>query len=587
MLWKIVFVAFFVVTSVTAQNARTPQLLDATASTPSGQPVLATRGDLSALAFVDGSPSAGQSVKVAISDARGIDWAVPIRIDSDFGQSSKFLKNTSIRILQSHIYVAWADERHGNQEIYFNCSYDAGATWVGERRMNPGFALGQATVKDWSMEVEPDELNLNESLYFAFATRRPGSTESSLYFIASHDNAVSFSNPIHLPRGFAEGLNDIQNVIVAGYAYGPIVYIAWQDNRNLGGAQYDVWFQVSQDGGQTWNSADQQLNGVDGAANDLLSMSISGSRALVAWTDSRIHPQFRELRICWTGDFGLSWEEFDKKLGEAAIGTADVSDIFVMLNRQNRTVAWIDDRSGVPEVYIAANPPLSTTPWTEYLLSDTGASVLENTGHRKQMAVGWQDLSNPSQVKLALSRDAGQTWSHDSVRLSDPTTSAFGAQIEYTKLQHNFFAAWVSPNPQTGTGRVWVGGARHQTLTPLGTFQQGAPIGFAVENFPDYDSGWPFAVLVSGGSGHALLPAFDRRDTGLANDGYLAQSYSLIPGPLSGVIDDNGNGMTATLSLPSSIPAFTRLYCMAVSWDTAFGDVLGASTDPVSFVVIP
>ena len=62
-------------------------------------PSLSTVEDLSAIVYSDGGAGGSNTVSIVLSDGRGIDWSVPVRVDQDLtsGQA-KFTQRGRIGI---------------------------------------------------------------------------------------------------------------------------------------------------------------------------------------------------------------------------------------------------------------------------------------------------------------------------------------------------------------------------------------------------------------------------------------------------------------------------------------------------------
>ncbi len=567
--------------SATAQNARDGILLDTTPSTDSSQPVADCRDLLSAIAFVDKDATGGDEVWVSVSDDRGLDWSTAVRIDQDSTGSTKQTQSDAIYVFGDAIYVAWSDTRHGNLEIYMNHSNDGGVTWEGEQLLEKGFAAGTGTVDDWAMRVSPRASNTFNRVYFVFATTRPSTTDESLYFIASEDGAVNFAAPVEVPAGLASGTGDIKNVTIDIRRKEPDLFVCWQDNRVLGGDSYDVYAQQSIDAGVTWRGVDTRLNAVDGTANGDLDISIAGPCYIVAWMDDRAGTGTNEVRFNTSDDYGLNWLPSDEMAGNYVAGTDDVLEIDALLNRQIFMVSWIDNRSGTPEAYIYANDTFSTNGWQEFQMSSGGAKNLALDGHHDNCGTTWNNLAT-DQLMGNYSWDQGVSWPDPQVEVSTTSgvTTSKGA-LSYNKNFSNFIMGWDADD--LGTNNVYAGGYRPQTLAPVGPLTKGSSLSWEISHYPLTNANEEFAVLYAAAPGLWRLP--DGRRSGLAYDNYLVYSFNTMP-TFKGIVSMTGTGNTASLVIPTTLPDYFTLYCVAVS----AGAVLngrGALTDVLEITILP
>ena len=134
---------------------------------------------------------------------------------------------------------------------------------------------------------------------------------------------------------------------------------------------------------------------------------------------------------------------------------------------------------------------------------------------------------------------------------------------------------------------MYAGGARAQTVTPIGTFTPGGMVSFEVDNFGASEAGTSFGTLVSGGTGAYTLPFPGGFDTGLVFDPYLNFTLGLNPGPLSGAVDVAGHGSTSMVTIPAGVPVGAVLHFVAIGYSRPGGVVtIGSITDVTTVTVL-
>jgi len=571
---------------LSAQHPRQSVLIDHTPGSDSGTPAIVSRGEESAVAFIDGANLGGPYVFVSTSDGRGLSWSSPVRVDSDATLSAKNLQDSSIDLFEDRIYVCWQDMRHGSAEVYFNFSTDGGVTWAGEQLIDKGYGVGSGGISRYDMAVSPDTMGGADHVYFLCATFIPGTLNANLYFTASHDGGGTFSPAVHLPAGYGAGSNRVDDIDIEARG-GTNVFAIWQDNRaGAGATQYDLFFQYSSTGGGTWLPSDRVLNSVVGEANGSIALAVEGGGHLMAvWNDERISGSalLDEVRCNYSLSGPYGWLGTDILIGNYTPGLVNTGSLDAVVNNGLMAVAWTDNRTGALESYVSVSSTGGAT-WFEHPLSLGGASTVKIKGHDDYLGVFWDEPLAMTVILGSFSRDGGNTWDAP-LPVSLASGDCEWMQVNYNNSYGNFLLAWHSDDLGT-TSNVYVGGVRPATLEPVGTFKVGDAVHFEVDHFPAAEAGWSFGVLVSGGAGSWTLPFGDGRETGLLNDTYLVFSRANIPGSLSGTVDAAGHGFTPDLVIPSlgTLPTF---HCVGVSFDTSSGITLGALTDIETRTVLP
>ena len=99
----------------------------------------------------------------------GATWTPSIRVNNDTVNPAAHKMEPSLDVLDGAVYVAWQDQRNGNDDIYFTWSSDGGATWTNQNtfvtddpettlqaQRNPSIGLGCAgDCRDYGERAQP------------------------------------------------------------------------------------------------------------------------------------------------------------------------------------------------------------------------------------------------------------------------------------------------------------------------------------------------------------------------------------------------------------------------------------------------
>ncbi len=559
---------FFPGSDARAQNVRDGVRVDInTTDTVEGFSVAST-GDLSAVVYDDPTSGGTKIVSITLSDGRGIDWSLPVRIDEDHTTNQrKLVQSDSVQIIGDTIYVAWQDERFGNSGdvIFVNISRDRGATWEGETQIDKGSPVGNNPVRLWRFVAVPG--SPDDFIYILMAV--DGGGYEDLYFAASHNGGRNFSTARPVSAA-GTGTFDVDSIALG--ADGLTVHAAWQDSRN--GIGDDVYYQRSGDGGSTWFAADQILDVSGpgaGNADGEMDLVVFGSWVAVGWLEDDGVYLTDDVHVNISGDTGYLWLG-DRLVSDFTPGNATGESIRLSFGDVSPyptvVAAWADDRLGYSEVFVS-----STIDAGQNWSSNTQLSFFEGEAPRiskphdgETMILTWLTGDYPDRVQAAFSLDHGITWGtgFDVSSSYDKDVDAVGGR--FNSLYDNAFCLWLGGDYPIN--HLYVGGYRPQTLLPIGTFSAGSQVRFEVMNWTLSDP--VFGVLISSGPGTYRLPFGDNRETGLYNGLLLGVSMGQIPGLLSGAVQSDRTGATPNFTFPNSplLPPGTILHCVGVGFDS-------------------
>lgn len=547
-----------------AQNPRPVVQVD-TAATIAEFPGVASEGNLSAILYQEDSDN---SLWVATSDGRGIDWNAPVRIDNKPGTSGNFiLTRKSLRIGDGNIYAVWRDDRNSSvDDMYMTYSTDGGATWATDIWLDKGYAIGANPVRDFAFDVEGDRLavliatdNGDEELYLVVSTSASTGTVSAA-----------------IPASTLNGLGDADAIDLE--IEGDIVHFA--HNHDVSGVNqtyysaYDLASSsfLSQD---VLVSGNVQLAGGDSAG--AMDLSVSGNNVAIAWDVDDINGTVEEL---WVNVVQAGVAMGEVQVGGYTLGVDDVDQTTVLMNGNVVVVAWEDNRSGGDECYVASADISggSLAFGADSALTAGGGGFPALAGGGDYVAVVCAGGGFPEADYAMASNDGGMTFGSPFIVSDNSGFDVDFAEVAYNSLYGNFVCSYLSDD--SGANDAYAGGFRVQSVSAVGTFSAGSPINFAVDGFGLSEDGNFFGVLASGSLGSQVGP--DGRNLGLTKDLFFNRTRAGIPGSFSGSLA-GGAGATPTLNLPPLAPG-TTIYFIAVGFTSATS--LFSITDVQSVVTL-
>jgi hypothetical protein len=136
------------------------------------------------------------------------------------------------------IYVAWIDDRTGTDAIWFNSSTDGGVTWLNsDVQVNQGDDTSEAA----SHVFQPAIACTDEAVYVAWEDDRDGELENhNIYFQVSEDNGETWQEQDILVDDDPDGRFFSKGPFIA--ATDTTVYVAWFDLKN---GSYDIYINHS------------------------------------------------------------------------------------------------------------------------------------------------------------------------------------------------------------------------------------------------------------------------------------------------------------------------------------------------------
>ena len=228
------------------------------------------------------------------------------------------------------IYAVWYDRHAGNMDVHFNRSRDGGRTWLAsDIRLDSGDP-GAAT------SLVPRICCSGEAVYVVWYDDRNGA--SDVYFNRSLDGGSTWlSSDVRINRGTAGAFESREPQICCD---GSRVYVVWHDERN---GDWDVYFNRSLDGGDTWMAADTRLDRADpGLLAETPRICCSALAVYVAWRDERDGGS--SVYFNRSADAGAVWRIDDVRLDDALLSPGFAAAPQMACFDDRVYVAWSDFR---------------------------------------------------------------------------------------------------------------------------------------------------------------------------------------------------------------------------------------------------
>ncbi len=311
------------------------------------------------------------------------------------------------------VYVVWYDDRSGSNDIYFNRSLDAGATWLPtDQRIDTAQAAADSR--------EPVICCDGARVYVAWFDDRGG--DDDIRFNRSLDGGTTWlASDLRIDRNSSMAHAITPRICCAGDA----VYVAWSDDRSGGSS---VRFIASADAGATWPATDKPLSG--GSADGPPRLACSGPNVYVTWSDFTLAAA--AVRFNRSLDGGTTWLAADMPV-DAGLGDAREAD--VCADGLNVYVVWRDQRDGNADIYFNRSRDGGST-WllSDERLDDDLAGRSTSWEPRiccdgEHLHAVWRDDRNGRfDILLTHSADRGLTWRRPEVR-ADADVAGAGHSI--------------------------------------------------------------------------------------------------------------------------------------------------------------
>jgi hypothetical protein len=340
----------------------------------------------------------------------GQTWKADQHMDGSVTATSMY---PSIASTGTYVYLAWADTRSGNDDIYFMRSTDNGAVWGAPVRIDLGDGAGA------TMSRYPRLACQGTSVYCMWLDMRTGGTYHP-YFNYSTDNGVTWQvNSVKLSQGTGSWC---QLPLRGGLeCVGSYVYACWGEDRSVGGIS-EIFYNRSTNSGVSWGT-DVRVSDSTGNTCFNPSMDIQGSRVYIGWEDYRLSG-FSEVFFDYSTDNGATWQAPD--IGPLDPGGVGFPSMLPQIKSEGSYVyaTWYDTRFKMPmgDVYFNRSTNYGVT-WQTEVQINTGTQPFALQSNYPVMAAGngWVNIAWPDprcvyygmgqpDIFTNYSSDNGATW---------------------------------------------------------------------------------------------------------------------------------------------------------------------------------
>ncbi len=276
----------------------------------------------------------------------GRTWSAPFKVNNDIGgafqtEPSLFIDHNAV------IYVAWTDNRNGNQDVFFSKSADRGLSFSANVRVNDVTA---------TFQTQPDVAVDGTGLIHVMWTdgRNAFGTGPDIYYANSTDGGLSFNPSLRVNNDAVAAEQGEPAIAVASDRS---VYAVWTDPRN-GARGSDIYFSKSTDLGATWSPNFFVNDDTGNRAQSAPDIAIDALNTVyVAWSDSRdtnTGPDIYATRSINGGASFAANVRVNDDLGAVYQGSPSLA-----VNAGRVHAAWGDERTrGATwrDVYSASSP---------------------------------------------------------------------------------------------------------------------------------------------------------------------------------------------------------------------------------------
>ena len=317
------------------------------------------------------------NIYLARSEDRGTSFQGALRVN-DNGTSKTRQESVDVAAgPQDRVYVAWTDNRSGDEDIYLAISFDGGATFSQNRRVDDGPPGSNASYP--SIAVSP-----SGKAAIAWEDTRTGDKDVRCAFSS---DGVSFGPSVRM-NSDSSGREQLRPRLSSGN--GDLIHAVWYDNRS---GDFDIYYARSSGGGFLPEKRVDDT-GDAGTFQALPAVAVGpDERVHVVWHDRR----YDGYRIMYSGSVdgivftpnllvspvaGIGKDQFQPRLRVGPGGTVHV--------------VWHDRRNGYPDIFYANSTTNGKSFGAPVLVDDApdltlSYSPVPGVDSRGEVHVAWWD----------------------------------------------------------------------------------------------------------------------------------------------------------------------------------------------------
>ncbi|MGC1133504.1 MAG: sialidase family protein [Nitrososphaeraceae archaeon] len=290
-----------------------------------------------------------------------------------------------VAVYRKDIYIVWADNSHGNYDIYLTKSTDGGTSFSDP--VNLSNNIGHT--------INPSIIASENDVYVVLSDNSTGNYD--IYLMKSTDGGITFSGLINLSNN--TGLSDFPEMAVVGNGINKNVYVTWVDNS---GTNYDIYLIKSTDGGTSFGRA----------INLSTTGALSDFPEIVVTTNEKSNVVY----IAWV-------EKIPEYMSRVLSATANDEIFFVRSTHED--TAFSDPNN------LSNNPSVSTDP--QLAISNSSVYVV------------WYDEKTSKNGEILFTRSNNYGVNFDKItNLSSNTGSSY--QPDITACGSNVYVVWSGQN---------------------------------------------------------------------------------------------------------------------------------------------
>lgn len=521
------------------------------------------------------------------------------------------------------VFVVYASNGHtlvaGQQAVFAIGSADQGQTWSAPVLLSTGSLLTLRDVDEVNAACSAAAANGPASLNVVFESdyNVPVSGVEDLFFVQAQLQAGVLTITVpeqRLNLAVAARASDVNFTAIA--ADGPVVHIAWTDNRAGGGtSQYDYFSLTSRANGADFATTVEKRHTQFGAplawaaprrpqvAVDLPHVYTFMEHALNGQDD---------VWMDWSSDLGVSWPVTGVAINTATLGAAgDVDDMLVTAHDGRVAVLYVDDRlngtnnndnnQAIVSVSLNAGADFAAGTHVERPLSLKDPNPIFGISMVGDLIVALYETncvlttaSGAEDLTISLSSDAGVTWTHrDVTSYGGCGTFPSGVDVDDPRLaltlNGDAIVTWIDDRTILGGGggntvnNQWITSIHYPQLIDNTAAFQGVAY---VDDSPASIGHACFVLVSASGTGSQSVLDTVGGNLNLAFDVFTEASVIIATSAPSPNLNQAPVGANGAVQFPL-LPNVTQLLGLPI-WAAAVTIAPGTSvasrfTDPIRF----
>lgn len=553
-----------------------------------------------------------ETIEFRRSTNGGYSWGAPVSLYSLVPGEVISSNETRIVASEHDVFIVFASNAHtlaaGLQSVWAIGSSDQGQTWTAPQLLTPQFltTLRDADEVNAAVSRGPNGASLNvvfEADSFTLGVE-------DIYFVQAEIQGGTLAVTVaetRLNYAVAAQTSDVNFTAIA--SDGPVVHVAWTDNRSQGGSsQYDYFSMTSLNNGTDFAAVTEyrhtQFAGpISWAAPRRPRVAVDIPHVYTFMEHGEAGRD--DVYMAWSADVGLTWTATNVAINTATLGSAgDIDDMIVTADDGRVAVVYVDDRlnginnnnnnQAIVSVSNNGGADFVAGTYVEVPLSLKDPNPIfgiEMTGD--MIAVLYETNCGPGGEDLAvsLSSDGGQTFTHyDVTDLGACGTFPSGVDVDNPRLaltaNGDVIVTYIDDRTPAGSGggntvnNLWITGIHYPQLIDRTASNQGLVY---QDDAPSAAGDTCYVVLSFTGPQGTI--ALDNLGTTL-NVGFDAFTEASIVVAASAFPSVNRDSVGANGSVQFPFfPNVTQLLGLPL-WGVAFtasGILPGKFTDPILF----